>query len=54
MDPLENVKQQWAADCIIDDEKLDQESLKIPSHHAKYMDYYSKYKPGLCFLNFNT
>ena len=20
MDPLENVKQQWAADCIIDDE----------------------------------
>ena len=43
MDPLENVKQQWAADCIIDDEKLDQESLKIPSLHAKYMDFYSKY-----------
>jgi len=43
MDPLEMVKQSWAADCVFDEDKLDQESLKIPSLHAKYQDYYSKY-----------
>ena len=39
MDPLEVIKQSWAGDCIFDEDKLDQESLKIPSLHAKYQDY---------------
>ncbi|BCU97052.1 MAG: hypothetical protein CM15mV15_0040 [uncultured marine virus] len=43
MDPLEVIKQSWAGDCIFDEDKLDQESLKIPSLHAKYQDYWSKY-----------
>ena len=43
MDPLEMIKQSWAGDCIFDEDKLDAESLKIPSLHAKYQDFWSKY-----------
>ena len=43
MDPLEMIKQSWAGDCIFDEDKLDSESLKIPSLHAKYQDFWSKY-----------
>ena len=36
MDPLEVIKQSWAGDCIFDEDKLDQESLKIPSFCLLY------------------
>lgn len=38
------VKQSWAQDCVFDEDRLDSESLKIPSLHAKYHDFYCRYK----------
>lgn len=33
---LEEIDTMWNEDCIINDAKLDEESLKIPKLHAKY------------------
>jgi len=41
---LENIKSQWAEDSVIDRELLDEESLKIPQLHSKYLNYLSDVK----------
>jgi len=44
MKTLQEIQEMWAQDCVIDDMKLDEESLKIPNLHAKYIELYSYYK----------
>ena len=39
---LELIIEEWTKDCKIDDTDLSRESLKIPSLHAKYYDWYNK------------
>lgn len=46
---LEDIEKEWAADTIIDNLKLDRESLKIPKLHSKYYDILIKEK--LVMLN---
>jgi hypothetical protein len=41
---LEDIKSQWAEDSVIDRELLDEESLKIPQLHSKYLNYLSDVK----------
>jgi len=41
---LENIKSQWAEDSVMDRELLDEESLKIPQLHSKYLNYLSDVK----------
>lgn len=41
---LEDIKSQWAEDSIMDRELLDEESLKIPQLHSKYLNYLSDVK----------
>ena len=36
---LEDIKSQWAEDSVMDRELLDEESLKIPQLHSKYLNY---------------
>ena len=36
---LDELKEQWAKDCEIDDIELDNASLEVPKLHAKYQDY---------------
>lgn len=38
---LDDIKQQWKEDSEIDRELLDEESLKIPQLHSKYLNYLS-------------
>lgn len=38
---LDDIKSQWAEDSRIDNELLDEESLKIPQLHSKYLKYLS-------------
>lgn len=38
---LEKIQDMWKNDSIIDPDNLHEESLKIPSLHAKYFDYYN-------------
>lgn len=41
---LEDIKSQWAEDSVMDRELLDEESLKIPQLHSKYLNYLSDVK----------
>jgi hypothetical protein len=41
---LDDIKSQWAEDSKIDRELLDEESLKIPQLHSKYLNYLSDVK----------
>ena len=41
---LEVIKSQWAEDSVMDRELLDEESLKIPQLHSKYLNYLSDVK----------
>lgn len=41
---LDNIKSQWAEDSVMDRELLDEESLKIPQLHSKYLNYLSDVK----------
>ena len=41
---LDELKALWAVDCIIDDERLDDSSLKIARLHQKYLDIMIDYK----------
>ena len=41
---LEDIKSQWAEDSKIDGDILDEESLKIPQLHSKYLNYLSDVK----------
>ena len=47
---LEDIMEMWGEDSHIDDKDLDNESLKIPNLHQKYLDIYSKEKRKLCDL----
>ena len=38
---LDDIKSQWAEDSKIDADLLDEESLKIPQLHGKYLNYLS-------------
>jgi len=44
---LENIMKMWEEDSHIDDNDLDNESLKIPNIHAKYLETYTKEKRAL-------
>ena len=39
---IEEIMEMWGKDSHIDDKDLDNESLKIPNLHQKYLDIYSK------------
>ena len=41
---IEDIMEMWGEDSHIDDKDLDNESLKIPNLHQKYLDIYSKEK----------
>ena len=41
---LDDIKSQWAEDSKIDGDILDEESLKIPQLHSKYLNYLSDVK----------
>ena len=38
---LDNIKSQWAEDSKIEQDLLDEESIKIPQLHSKYLNYLS-------------
>ena len=38
---IDFIKDEWRKDCIIDEDILDHESLKIPQVHSKYLNYIS-------------
>ena len=47
---IEEIMEMWGEDSHIDDKDLDNESLKIPNLHQKYLDIYSKEKRKLSDL----
>ena len=47
---IEDIMEMWGKDSHIDDKDLDNESLKIPNLHQKYLDIYSKEKRKLSDL----
>ena len=47
---IEDIMEMWGEDSHIDDKDLDNESLKIPNLHQKYLDIYSKEKRKLSAL----
>ena len=47
---IEDIMKMWGEDSHIDDKDLDNESLKIPNLHQKYLDIYSKEKRKLSDL----
>ena len=38
---LDDIKSQWAEDSKIEQDLLDEESIKIPQLHSKYLNYLS-------------
>ena len=40
---LETLDDMWQKDAILDDEKLDKDSLAIPKLHAKYLRIYNSF-----------
>ena len=47
---IEDIMEMWGEDSHIDDKDLDNESLKIPNLHQKYLDIYPKEKRRLSDL----
>lgn len=41
---LEQLQETWETDCIIDDDRLDKESVRTPNLHAKYLNFLIGYK----------
>ena len=41
---LDELKANWATDCIIDSDRLDEASLRIANLHQKYLDILTDYK----------
>ena len=41
---LEDIQRMWEKDSVIDDVLLDEEALKIPRLHAKYISIYNDFK----------
>jgi hypothetical protein len=40
---FEQIQKMWSEDSVINDSKLDSESLRIPQLHSKYLNLYSDY-----------
>ena len=40
---LETLQEMWKTDSVLDDDLHDNDSLKIPQLHAKYMEYYNTF-----------
>lgn len=40
---LENLQEMWRTDSVLDDDLHDNDSLKIPQLHMKYMEFYNTY-----------
>lgn len=40
---FEKIREMWEKDSVINDVKLDEESLRIPQLHSKYLNLYSDY-----------
>jgi hypothetical protein len=40
---FEQIQNMWSEDSVINDSKLDSESLRIPQLHSKYLNLYSDY-----------
>jgi len=40
---LENLQQMWKTDSVLDDDLHDNDSLKIPQLHMKYMEFHNTY-----------
>ena len=41
---FDKIIEEWKKDCPIDDTALDQESVKIPVLHGKYLELHSREK----------
>lgn len=41
---LDDLKAQWANDCVIDPNKLDESSIRTANLHQKYLDILTEYK----------
>lgn len=41
---LDQIQEMWQADCVIDDEHLDKESIRTPNLHAKYLNFLIGFK----------
>jgi len=41
---LEELQEEWAKDCAIDDDHLDRESTRTPNLHSKYLNHLIKHK----------
>lgn len=41
---IEQLQEEWAKDCQIDDDHLDRESVRTPNLHAKYLNHLISYK----------
>jgi hypothetical protein len=41
---LDDLKAAWAADCVIDSNKLDESSIRTANLHQKYLDILTDYK----------
>ena len=41
---LDKIQEMWSTDCKMDDTLLDDEALKIPQLHAKYVTLYNQFK----------
>ena len=48
---IEEIMEMWGEDSHIEDTDLDNESLKIPNLHQKYLDIYSKEKRKMSDLD---
>ena len=41
---IEQLQEEWAKDCQIDDDHLDRESVRTPNLHAKYLNHLISFK----------
>lgn len=41
---IEQLQEEWAKDCSIDDDHLDRESVRTPNLHAKYLNHLIAFK----------
>lgn len=41
---IEQLQEEWAKDCSIDDDHLDRESVRTPNLHAKYLNHLISFK----------
>jgi len=44
---IDTVLEEWKVDAVIDETKLSHEIIKVPSLHAKYLDYFLYFKRKL-------